>query len=210
MNICDVLPTKYSHGHTMDRVPGANHVCCLCPAGKFIEKPCTERIKNDTVCSPCKFMKGDIDQQFFIQHGPHNKSFCLKSKAKCKQAEYRIEGNRTADAQCKERTKCKPGFGVTQPTSTSSDTVCGKCKEGYEAPTFSATEMCTNNQIATTIESALSASTSTVLSTTTLQTTSTHANSRELFSGVEIAVITVFCVLIVVVPVLILKKGGRD
>nr|CAB3267139.1 tumor necrosis factor receptor superfamily member 21-like [Phallusia mammillata] len=204
-NVCDVQPTEYNK-HTIDTVPGADHVCCLCPAGKFLSQSCAEDDMTNTVCLPCQFIDGNIDQQYFIQFGPHNKSACLKAKGECKSTEYRIQGNRTADAQCKERTKCESGFGVEQFATPTSDTVCTKCDEGYESPTLSATETCTRIKIVTTTKPdppPTSVVVPTKVPTTTLQTTFTPSKSSGVVSPGEIAGIIVGSILGIVLVILL-------
>ncbi|KAM9387275.1 tumor necrosis factor receptor superfamily member 11B [Phaethornis superciliosus] len=130
--IQDDSPPKYPHYD-----PGTSHrlLCDQCPPGTYVKQHCTAT--SPTQCAPCP-------DQYYSEEWSSNDE-CQYCSAVCKELQYvKQECTRTQNRVCEcvegrylelefclKHTECPPGFGVAQPGTPESDTVCKKCPEGF-------------------------------------------------------------------------------
>uniref|UniRef100_U3IQD3 TNF receptor superfamily member 11b n=1 Tax=Anas platyrhynchos platyrhynchos TaxID=8840 RepID=U3IQD3_ANAPP len=142
-SVQDVSPHKYLHYD-----PGTSRqvVCDQCPPGSYVKQHCTAT--SPTVCAPCP-------DQYYAEDWNSNDE-CQYCSAVCKELQYVkqectstqdrvcecIEGRYLELEFCLKHTECPPGFGVAQPGTPESDTVCKRCPEGFFSNVTSSKAAC--------------------------------------------------------------------
>ncbi|OXB82968.1 UNVERIFIED_CONTAM: hypothetical protein H355_009878 [Colinus virginianus] len=142
-SIQDISPPKYLHYD-----PGTSRqvMCNQCPPGSYVKQHCTA--VSATVCAPCP-------DQYYAEDWNSNDE-CQYCSAVCKELQYvKQECTSTQDRVCEcvegrylelefclKHTECPPGFGVAQPGTPESDTVCKRCPEGFFSNETSSKAVC--------------------------------------------------------------------
>lgn len=142
-SIQDVSSRKYLHYD-----PGTSRqvMCDQCPPGSYVKQHCTAT--SPTVCAPCP-------DQYYAEDWNSNDE-CQYCSAVCKELQYVkqectsrqdrvcecIEGRYLELEFCLKHTECPPGFGVAQPGTPESDTVCKRCPEGFFSNVTSSKATC--------------------------------------------------------------------
>ncbi|NWQ76671.1 TR11B factor, partial [Columbina picui] len=130
--IQDDSPPKYSH---YDPATSRQLLCDQCPPGSYVQQHCTA--SSPTRCAPCP------DQYYAEEWNSHEE--CQYCSSVCKELQYVkqectstqnrvcecVEGRYLELEFCLKHTECRPGFGVAQPGTPESDTVCKRCPEGF-------------------------------------------------------------------------------
>ncbi|KFQ33745.1 Tumor necrosis factor receptor superfamily member 11B [Mesitornis unicolor] len=130
--IQDESPRKYPHYD-----PGTSRqlLCDQCPPGTYVKQHCTAT--SATQCAPCP------DQYYAEEWNSDDE--CQYCSAVCKELQFVkqecsstqprlcecVEGRHLELEFCLKHTECPPGFGVAQPGTPESDTVCKRCPEGF-------------------------------------------------------------------------------
>ncbi|XP_068019327.1 tumor necrosis factor receptor superfamily member 11B [Melanerpes formicivorus] len=130
--IQDDSPPKYTHYD-----PGTSRqlLCDQCPPGSYVKKHCTA--SSPTQCAPCP-------DQYYAEEWNSNDE-CQYCSTVCKELQFVkqectsrqnrlcecVEGRYLELEFCLKHTECPPGFGVAQPGTPESDTVCKRCPEGF-------------------------------------------------------------------------------
>ncbi|XP_032633128.1 tumor necrosis factor receptor superfamily member 11B isoform X2 [Chelonoidis abingdonii] len=123
---------KYLH---YDPVTSRQLMCDQCPPGTYVKQHCTATKK--TQCAPCP-------DQYYAEDWNNNDE-CQYCNTVCKELQYvkqECNGTQNRVCECTEgrylelefclrHTECPPGFGVVQPGSPESDTICQRCPEGF-------------------------------------------------------------------------------
>ncbi|XP_066846792.1 tumor necrosis factor receptor superfamily member 11B isoform X2 [Anser cygnoides] len=121
-------------------------MCDQCPPGSYVKQHCTAT--SPTVCAPCP-------DQYYAEDWNSNDE-CQYCSAVCKELQYVkqectsrqdrvcecIEGRYLELEFCLKHTECPPGFGVAQPGTPESDTVCKRCPEGFFSNVTSSKATC--------------------------------------------------------------------
>ncbi|XP_054841331.1 tumor necrosis factor receptor superfamily member 11B [Eublepharis macularius] len=139
----ETVPPKHPF---YDRKSGRQLMCDQCPAGTYVQKPCTETSK--TVCAPCP--KGHYEDDWnFDDECFYCSAVCQELqfvRQECSSTQKRIcecvEGRYFELEYCAKHTKCPPGFGVVEKGTPWTDTVCERCPEGYFSNESSSTAAC--------------------------------------------------------------------
>ncbi|NWR68413.1 TR11B factor, partial [Centropus unirufus] len=128
----DKSPPTYSH---YDPQTSRQLLCDQCPPGSYVKQHCTAT--SPTVCAPCP-------DQYYAEDWNSNDE-CQYCNTVCKELQYIrqectstqnracecVEGRYLELEFCLKHTECPPGFGVAQPGTPESDTVCERCPEGF-------------------------------------------------------------------------------
>ncbi|KFV64803.1 Tumor necrosis factor receptor superfamily member 11B, partial [Dryobates pubescens] len=136
-------PPKYTHYD-----PGTSRqlLCDQCPPGSYVKKHCTA--SSPTQCAPCP-------DQYYAEEWNSNDE-CQYCSTVCKELQFVkqectsrqnrlcecVEGRYLELEFCLKHTECPPGFGVAQPGTPESDTVCKRCPEGFFSNETSSTAAC--------------------------------------------------------------------
>ncbi|NXF86660.1 TR11B factor, partial [Eubucco bourcierii] len=130
--IQDASPPKYTHYD-----PGTSRqlLCDQCPPGSYVKQHCTA--SSPTQCAPCP-------DQYYAEEWNSNDE-CQYCSTVCKELQFVkqectstqnrvcecVQGRYLELEFCLKHTECPPGFGVAQPGTPESDTVCKRCPEGF-------------------------------------------------------------------------------
>ncbi|XP_074841734.1 tumor necrosis factor receptor superfamily member 11B isoform X2 [Carettochelys insculpta] len=121
-------------------------MCDLCPPGTYVKQHCTAARKTE--CAPCP-------DQYYAEDWNSNEE-CQYCNTVCKELQYvKQECNSTQNRICEcnegryleiefclRHTECPPGFGVVQPGTPESDTICQRCPEGFFSDETSSKASC--------------------------------------------------------------------
>ncbi|XP_006130840.1 tumor necrosis factor receptor superfamily member 11B [Pelodiscus sinensis] len=141
--IQETSPPKYLH---YDPVTSRQLMCDLCPPGTYVKQHCTAARKTE--CAPCP-------DQYYAEDWNSNDE-CQYCNTVCKELQYvKLECNSTQNRICEciegryldlefclRHTECPPGFGVVQPGTPESDTICKRCPEGFFSDETSSKATC--------------------------------------------------------------------
>ncbi|CAK8679701.1 unnamed protein product [Clavelina lepadiformis] len=95
---CGEVPPD-DNGNVADSGPDFSYICCLCPPGTFMSKPCIKLQPSTRECTPCQFDENDPSRQYYTILSNANQT-CLKSIETCPGGMDRISGNTTYPAMC--------------------------------------------------------------------------------------------------------------
>ncbi|XP_076815474.1 uncharacterized protein LOC143461593 [Clavelina lepadiformis] len=142
-------PLKYKLLPTL--IDGQMEMCCGCDDGELNVGPCTPGKPETTRCVPCP------DRTYNAELA-HNKTQCKRHVLNmvCPPDRILVDGGKTEQHRCDCREgsflhngKCRPHipcpdhYGVKIRGNFERDTVCEKCRVGYDSPDVSATVICT-------------------------------------------------------------------
>ncbi|XP_069099224.1 tumor necrosis factor receptor superfamily member 3-like [Pleurodeles waltl] len=120
-----------------------HEVCCArCPPGMYAAQQCTSDV--NTLCRPCR-ADSYTEQWNFISDcitcpscdnvmGIEEDISCSTTKktvCKCKPGMFCEFPSQAGCVHCGEHSKCPPGKEVAEPGTSSSDTQCRACREGW-------------------------------------------------------------------------------
>ncbi|XP_078542975.1 tumor necrosis factor receptor superfamily member 11B isoform X1 [Lissotriton helveticus] len=128
----EMSPPKYHH---RDPETWEQLHCDQCPPGTHVQQHCTASRKTE--CAQCP-------DHYYSEHW-HFSEECLYCGSICKEMQYvKQECNSTHNQVCEcmdgwyldlefclPHTKCPTGFGVLLAGTPESDTVCGRCPQGF-------------------------------------------------------------------------------
>ncbi|XP_029447794.1 tumor necrosis factor receptor superfamily member 11B isoform X2 [Rhinatrema bivittatum] len=139
----EISPPKYHHE---DPETSVQLVCDQCPPGTYVKQHCTAAMKTE--CAPCA-------TNHYSEYW-HYSEECQYCNGLCKELQYvKQECNSTHNRVCEciegwylelefclRHRKCPLGFGVVQPGTPDSDTICRRCSKGFFSNETSATAAC--------------------------------------------------------------------
>ncbi|XP_030074230.1 tumor necrosis factor receptor superfamily member 11B [Microcaecilia unicolor] len=139
----EISPPKY---YREDPETSVQLICDQCPPGTYVKQHCTAFRKTE--CAPCP-------TNHYSEHW-HYSQECQYCSGVCKELQYvKQECNSTHNRVCEctdgwylelefclRHRKCPPGFGIVQPGTPESDTICRRCTKGFFSNETSSTAAC--------------------------------------------------------------------